>query len=49
LVTFGVSALHLLFAFLAFKNDISFWRQKKTMEGLSVIAESISSLWWIFL
>ncbi len=35
LVTFGVSAVHLLFDFLAFKNDISFWRNKKTMEGLS--------------
>lgn len=35
LVTFGVSAVHLLFDFLAFKNEISFWRSKKTMEGLS--------------
>jgi hypothetical protein len=35
LVTFGVSAVHLLFDFLAFKNDISFWRSKRTMEGLS--------------
>ena len=35
LVTFGVSAVHLLFDFLAFKSDISFWRGKKSMEGLS--------------
>jgi len=35
LVTFGVSAVHLLFDFLAFKNDVKFWREKKTMEGLS--------------
>lgn len=35
LVTFGVSAIHLLFDFLAFKNDISFWRNRKSMEGLS--------------
>jgi len=35
LVTFGVSAVHLLFDFLAFKNDVNFWRGKKTMEGLS--------------
>ena len=35
LVTFGVSAIHLLFDFLAFKNDVSFWRSKKTVEGLS--------------
>merc|ERR1719402_1374377 len=35
LVTFGVSAVHLLFDFLAFKNDISFWRGKSDMVGLS--------------
>merc|ERR1712141_9283 len=35
LVTFAVSAVHLLFDFLAFKNDISFWRNRTTMEGLS--------------
>jgi hypothetical protein len=35
LLTFGVSAVHLLFDFLAFKNDISFWRSRQTMEGLS--------------
>ena len=27
--------LQLLFDFLAFKNDISFWRARKTMTGLS--------------
>jgi len=35
LITFGVSAIHLLFDFLAFKNDVNFWRGKKTVEGLS--------------
>jgi len=35
LVTFGVSAVHLLFDCLAFKSDINFWRGKKSMEGLS--------------
>merc|ERR1740122_67730 len=35
LITFGVSAVHLLFDFLAFKSDINFWRGKKSMEGLS--------------
>lgn len=35
LVTFSVSAIHMLFDFLAFKNDISFWRNKKSMVGLS--------------
>ncbi|GAB1601993.1 cleft lip and palate transmembrane protein 1-like protein [Argonauta hians] len=35
LLTFAVSSLHLLFDFLAFKNDINFWRGKRSMEGLS--------------
>jgi len=35
MVTFGVSAIHLLFDFLAFKNDISSWRGKTNMVGLS--------------
>lgn len=30
-----VSLLHSIFDFLAFKNDIDFWRKKKDMEGLS--------------
>ncbi|GAB6027980.1 hypothetical protein CHUAL_002206 [Chamberlinius hualienensis] len=34
-ITFVVAALHVLFDFLAFKNDISFWRKRKTMVGLS--------------
>ena len=35
-VTCCVSILHSLFDFLAFKNDIQFWRKKKNMAGLSV-------------
>ena len=35
IVTFSVSAVHLLFDCLAFKSDINFWRGKKSMEGLS--------------
>jgi len=35
-VTLIVSLLHTIFEFLAFKNDISFWRAAKSMEGLSV-------------
>eukprot|EP00667_Euglena_gracilis_P017473 EG_transcript_18411 len=41
-VTFGVTIIHLLFDVLAFKNDIAFWRSRKSMEGLSannVVAE----------
>jgi hypothetical protein len=35
-LTFVVSLLHTLFDMLAFKNDIQFWSQKKSMEGMSV-------------
>ena len=34
-VTGAVSLLHTVFDMLAFKNDIGFWRQNKSMEGLS--------------
>lgn len=34
-LTFFVAAIHLLFDFLAFKNDVSYWRNRKTMVGLS--------------
>lgn len=35
MLTFLVAAFHLLFDFLAFKNDISYWRERKDMVGLS--------------
>jgi hypothetical protein len=35
-LTMAVSILHTVFDFLAFKNDISFWREQKDMSGLSV-------------
>lgn len=31
-----ISSVHLLFDFLSFKNDIAFWRSKKSYEGLSM-------------
>ncbi|XP_021939566.1 cleft lip and palate transmembrane protein 1-like protein isoform X2 [Zootermopsis nevadensis] len=34
-ITICVAALHLLFDFLAFKNDVSFWRHKQSFAGLS--------------
>lgn len=34
-VTFVVSLLHSVFDFLAFKNDIGFWKNNRSMEGLS--------------
>jgi len=35
-VTMIVSFLHSIFECLAFKNDIAFWREKDSMEGISV-------------
>lgn len=35
-VTMVVSILHTVFDMLAFKNDIQFWRNNKSLEGLSV-------------
>ncbi|XP_067136586.1 putative lipid scramblase CLPTM1 [Centruroides vittatus] len=35
-LTFVVSLLHSVFEFLAFKNDIQFWNNRKSLEGLSV-------------
>ena len=34
-ITFVVSLLHSFFDFLAFKNDIGFWKDNRSMEGLS--------------
>eukprot|EP00270_Netrium_digitus_P009946 TRINITY_DN3061_c0_g1_i4.p1 TRINITY_DN3061_c0_g1~~TRINITY_DN3061_c0_g1_i4.p1 ORF type:complete len:659 (-),score=205.23 TRINITY_DN3061_c0_g1_i4:323-2212(-) len=34
-ITAVVSLLHSIFNFLSFKNDIQFWNQNKSMEGLS--------------
>ena len=36
LLTFTVSAFHLLFDALAFKNDVSYWSKRETMAGLSI-------------
>jgi hypothetical protein len=35
-VTMIVSLLHSVFEILAFKNDISFWNSKDSMEGISI-------------
>ncbi|XP_011311928.1 cleft lip and palate transmembrane protein 1-like protein [Fopius arisanus] len=34
--TIFIASMHLLFDFLAFKNDISFWKSRDSFEGLSV-------------
>ena len=36
ILTMIVSLVHSVFEFLAFKNDIQFWKSRKTLEGLSV-------------
>jgi hypothetical protein len=36
LITLLASALHMLFEFLTFKNEVSFWRQNQDLTGLSV-------------
>ena len=36
LITLLASALHLLFEFLTFKNEVSFWQNNKDLTGLSV-------------
>merc|ERR1719381_128969 len=35
-LTFVISIVHSVFEFLAFKNDIQFWNNRKSLEGLSV-------------
>lgn len=35
-ITLFVAALHLLFDFLAIKNDVIFWKKQKTLVGLSL-------------
>lgn len=35
-ITMLVSIFHMVFDFLAFKNDISFWNNQKDLKGLSV-------------
>ena len=35
-ITLLASGLHLLFEFLTFKNEVSFWRANKDLTGLSV-------------
>lgn len=41
-LTFFVSLLHSVFDFFAFKNDIGFWKNKKSVEGLSVRSIAIN-------
>merc|ERR1711871_130069 len=42
LTTFVVTVLHTIFDTLAFKNDIQFWRERKSMRGLSTKTMAIN-------
>ncbi|XP_075156279.1 lipid scramblase CLPTM1L [Haematobia irritans] len=44
MVTIFVASIHMLFDFLSFKNDVTFWRKKKSYEGLS----TRTTLWRAF-
>jgi hypothetical protein len=46
-ITMLASMLHLLFEFLAFQSDISFWKENKSLAGLSartVVTDLISQI-----
>jgi Cleft lip and palate transmembrane protein 1 (CLPTM1) len=43
-ITMLASALHLLFEFLTFREEVNFWRQNKSLQGLSVRAVRIVSV-----
>lgn len=34
-LTYTISMLHVIFSFLAFKNDIGFWKGRDNVAGLS--------------
>jgi hypothetical protein len=36
-ITIVVSLLHTVLEFLAFKNDIQFWRTRKSLEGIHLL------------
>jgi len=42
--TFVISLLHMVFDTLAFKNDIQFWKNKQSMEGMSVRSLYIAAI-----
>ena len=46
--TIVVTLLHSVFEFLAFKNDIQFWKTRENLEGLSVYVTSLLSVWFPF-
>ena len=48
-VTFLVSVLHSVFDFLAFKNDIAFWRGRKDFRGMSIRAVLVNALFQVII
>jgi hypothetical protein len=49
IITLAVSLLHSLFDFLAFKNDIQFWRTKEDFQGMSVRAVLINAFFQLII
>lgn len=47
IVTFVVTVLHSILDFLAFKNDITFFKGKRSMEGLSVKSMVINTFFQV--
>jgi len=48
-LTMVVTLLHTVFDFLAFKNDISFWKNKKSLEGLSVRTMVLNTIFQVII
>eukprot|EP00124_Ichthyophonus_hoferi_P001159 Ihof_evm16s54 gene=Ihof_evmTU16s54 len=43
-ITLFVTIIHILFDFLSFKNDIGYWKKRKTMQGLSTRSLVLSAV-----
>ena len=48
-LTVLVSLLHTVFDFFAFKNDISFWKNRKSLEGLSTRTVLLRTFYQVYL
>lgn len=48
-LTVVVTLLHTVFDFLAFKNDIKFWKDRKSLEGLSVKSIFLNTIFQVII
>jgi len=48
-LTMIVTTLHSVFDFLAFKNDIAFWKNKKTFEGMSLRSMALNCVFQVII